>query len=203
MPSASDPRQQNRTRRPAPRPAQPGQRPAQPTQRSGQPTQRAAQQPAARPAQPAGGARFKQQTPAQRTQGQAPQSRSHAHHAHDSHGVAPATRSSYNTHARRGAQKKSSPVPMIIGGVVAVLALVAIVFFVVPAVKGFFGGEDAKVAAGQQVTITIPDGASGDTIASILSENHIVEDPKDYYAAVKKLNADMSLKPGTYSFTTL
>ena len=92
---------------------------------------------------------------------------------------------------------------MIIGGVVAVLALVAIVFFVVPAVKGFFGGGDTKVTAGQQVTVTIPDGASGDTIASILSENHIVENPKDYYAAVKKLNADMSLKPGTYSFTTL
>ena len=92
---------------------------------------------------------------------------------------------------------------MVIGGVVAVLALVAIVFFVVPAVKGFFTGGDANVTAGQQVTITIPDGASGDTIASILSENHIVENPKDYYAAVKKLNADMSLKPGTYSFTTL
>lgn len=92
---------------------------------------------------------------------------------------------------------------MIIGGVVAVLALVAIVFFVVPAVKGFFGGEGAKVVAGQQVTITIPDGASGDSIASILSENHIVENPKDYYAAVKELNADMSLKPGDYSFTTL
>ena len=183
MPSASDPRQQNRTRQPAPRPAQPGQRPAQPTQRSAQPTQRVAQQSAVRPAQPAGGARFKQQAPAQRTQGQARQSRPHTHHAHGSHGVAPATRSSYNSHARRGAQKKSSPVPMIIGGVVAVLALVAIVFFVVPAVKG--------------------DGASGDSIASILSENHIVENPKDYYAAVKKLNADMSLKPGTYSFTTL
>ena len=92
---------------------------------------------------------------------------------------------------------------MMIGGVVAVLALVAIVFFAVPAVKGFFAGEDANVAAGQQVTITIPDGASGDAIASILSENHIVENPKDYYAAVKKLNADMSLKPGKYSFTTL
>ena len=92
---------------------------------------------------------------------------------------------------------------MIIGAVVAVLALVAIVFFVVPAVKGFFTGGDTNVTAGQQVTITIPDGASGDTIASILSESHIVENPKDYYAAVKKLNADMSLKPGTYSFTTL
>ena len=196
MPSASDPRQQSRQGQSVPRPAQPGQRPAQPTRRT-------AQQPAARPAQPAGGSRFKQQAPAQRTQGQAPQSRSHAHHAHGSHGVAPATRSSYNTRARRGAQKKSSPVPMIIGGVVAVLALVAIVFFVVPAVKGFFAGVDAKVTAGQQVTITIPDGASGDSIASILSENHIVENPKVYYAAVKKLNADMSLKPGTYSFTTL
>ena len=69
--------------------------------------------------------------------------------------------------------------------------------------QGLFAGEDAKVTAGQQVTIAIPDGASGDSIASILSENHIVENPKDYYAAVKKLNADMSLKPGTYSFTTL
>lgn len=125
MSSAFDPRQPNRTRQPAPRPCSGWPAPAQPMQRSAQPTQRAAQQPAARPAQPAGGARFKQQVPAQRTQGQAPQSRSHAHHAHGSHGVAPATRSSYNTHARRGAQKKSSPVPLIVGGVAAVLALVA------------------------------------------------------------------------------
>ena len=217
MSSASDPRQSNRQGQPAPRPAQPGQHPVQPTQRAAQPvarpaqsssraaqpSQRSAQQPTARSAQPAGGARFKQQAPTQRVQTQAPQSRSHAHHAHGTHGVAPATRSSYNSHARRGAQKKSFPVPMIIGAVVAVLALVAIAFFVVPAVKGLFAGEDAGVTAGQQVTITIPEGASGDTIASILSENHIVENPKDYYAAVKKLNADMSLKPGTYSLTTL
>ena len=229
MPSAPDPRQPNRTRQPASRPAQRGQRPAQPTQRAAQPAARpvqsssrsaqpvqrtgqqpsarsvqypashAAQQPTARSAQPAGGARFKQQAPTQRTQ--VPQS--HLHHARGSHGVAPATRSSYNTHARRGAQKKGSPVPMIIGVVMAVIALATIAFFVVPAVKGFFAGEDTKVTAGQQVTVTIPDGASGDAIASILSENHIVENPKDYYAAVKKLNADMSLKPGTYSFTTL
>ena len=169
MPSASDPRQPIRTRQPVPRPAQPGQRPAQPTQRAAQPAarpvqsssrlaqpaQRTVRQPTARTAQPAGGTRFKQQAPTQRAQ--APQS--HSHHARGSHGVAPATRSSYNTHARRGAQKKSSPVPMIIGVVVAVLALVAIVFFVVPAVKGFFVGEDSNVTAGQQVTVTIPDGA--------------------------------------------
>ena len=221
MSSASDPRQPSRTRQPASRPvpsgqrpvqltpraAQPVARPAQPSSRPAQPGQRPGQQPASRPAQqsaaraaqPADGARFKQRTSTQRAQ--APQS--HAHHAHGTHGVAQAARSSYNTHARRGAQKKSSPVPMIIGAVVAVVALAVIAFFAVPTVKGLLGGEDANVAAGQQVTVTIPDGASGDTIASILSENHIVENPKDYYAAVKKLNADMSLQPGAYSFTTL
>ncbi len=218
MSSASDPRQPNRTRQPASRPVPSGQRPVQltpraaqpvarPAQPSSRPAQRPGQQPASRPvqqsaaraAQSAGGARFKQQAPTQRAQ--APQS--HAHHAHGTHGVAPAAPSSYNTHARRGAQKKSSPVPMIIGTVVAVVVLAVIAFFAVPAVKGLLGGEDASVTAGQQVTVTIPDGASGDTIASILSENHIVENPKDYYAAVKKLNADMSLQPGKYSFTTL
>lgn len=218
MSSASDPRQPNRTRQPASRPVPSGQRPVQltpraaqpvarPAQPSSRPAQRPGQQPASRPAQqsaaraaqPAGGARFKQQAPTQRAQ--APQS--HARHAHGTHGVAPAARSSHNTHARRGAQKKSSLVPMIIGTVVVVVVLAVVAVFAIPAVKGLLGGEDASVTAGQQVTVTIPDGASGDTIASILSENHIVENPKDYYAAVKKLNADMSLQPGTYSFTTL
>ena len=203
MPSAFDPRQPKRTPQPVPRPAQSTQRAAQqpvarPTQQS---SARVPQHPAARTAQPTGGTRFKQQAPAQRAQ--TPQSHSHSHRVHGTHRVAPATHSSYNSHVRRSAQKKNSPAPMIVGAVFALLALVAIVFFVVPAVKGFITGGDANVAAGQQVTITIPEGASGDTIASILSENHIIENPKDYYAAVKKLNADMSLKPGKYSFTTL
>ena len=203
MPSASDPRQPKRTPQPVPRPAQSTQRAAQqpvalPTQQS---SARVPQHPAARTAQPTGGTRFKQQAPAQRAQ--TPQSHSHSHRVHGTHRVAPATHSSYNSRARRSAQKKNSPAPMIVGAVFALLALVAIVFFVVPAVKGFITGGDANIAAGQQVTITIPEGASGDTIASILSENHVIENPKDYYAAVKKLNADMSLKPGKYSFTTL
>ncbi len=158
MSSAFDPRQPNRTRQSAPRPVPSGQRPMQPTQRAVQPaarsaqpsspvqpTQRPGQQPARRPAQqpsahadqPAGGARFKQQAPTQRAQ--APQS--HAHHARGTHGVAPAARSSYNTHARRGAQKKSSPVPMIIGTVVAVIVLAVIAFFAVPAVEGCLAGR--------------------------------------------------------------
>ncbi len=229
MPSAPDPRQPNRTRQPSSRPAQPGQRPAQPTQRaaqsaarpvqfssrSAQPVQRTGQQPSARSVR----IRFLTRLSSPllvRLSLQAVLALSIRHLLSERR---PPNRIRITLAARMALlrrparattrmlvavpKKKSSPVPMIVGVVVAVIALATIAFFVVPAVKGFFTGEDTKVAAGQQVTVTIPDGASGDTIASILSENHIVENPKDYYAAVKKLNADMSLKPGTYSFTTL
>ena len=168
MPSASDPRQPNRQGQPTPRPVSSGQRPMQPTQRAAQPAarpaqpssraaqsaQRPAQQPAARAARPASGARFKQQAPTQRAQ--APQSHTRTHHAHGTHGVAPATRSSYNTHARRGVQKKSSPVPMIIGGVIAVLALVAIVFFVVPASRASLPARMRKLLLASKLLSRFP-----------------------------------------------
>lgn len=141
--------------------------------------------PAARPAQ--GGPRVRAPQPTARKAG--------------THGVAPARRSTYTQGTRRSPQRKS-PVPVVLGIVGAVVVIAIAVFFVVPAVRGMFGGSSTTVEAGKTVEVTIPDGASGDTIAKALSEAHVIEDPKDYYAAVKKLNADMSLKPGTYSFKT-
>lgn len=96
--------------------------------------------------------------------------------------------------------KKSSPVPVIIGVLIAIAVVAGAAFFVFPRL---FGGGSSAVEAGQQVSVNIPEGASGDAIASILAENHIIEDSGEYYAAVKKLNAEMSLKPGDYQFTTL
>lgn len=96
--------------------------------------------------------------------------------------------------------KKGSPIPVIVGVLIAIAVVAGAAIFIFPRL---FSGSDQTVEAGQQVTITIPDGASGDAIASILSENHIIEDPSEYYAAVKKLNAEMSLKPGDYQFETL
>ena len=90
---------------------------------------------------------------------------------------------------------------VIVAVAIAVLAIAAIALFVFPRV---FGGQGAQSAieAGQPVTLTIPDGSSGDAIATLLSQNHVIEDPSAYYAAVKRLNAETSLKPGDYSFTT-
>lgn len=89
---------------------------------------------------------------------------------------------------------------MIIGVLVAIAVVAGAAIFIFPRL---FGESEQAVEAGQQVAITIPDGASGDAIASILSENHIIEEPSEYFAAVKKLNAEMSLKPGEYQFETL
>lgn len=96
--------------------------------------------------------------------------------------------------------KPKSVVPVVIAVVIAIAVIAGAAFYVFPRL---FGGAASFVEAGQQVTITIPEGSSGDAIASILSENHIIEEPSEYYAAVKKLNAEMSLKPGEYQFETL
>ena len=114
----------------------------------------------------------------------------------------PVRSGSGSPYSRGGARppRKSSPIPVIIGVLIAIGIVAGAAFFVFPRL---FGGPSSTVEAGQQVTLTIPEGSSGDSIASILSENHVIEDPSEYYAAVKKLNAEMSLKPGDYQFTTL
>lgn len=140
----------------------------------------------------------------------APQTRSASHASRGAHSPRPYAPSSYSSATRsRGAarrrpqQQRRSKAPAI-AAIVAVLVVAAIAyFFVVPAVKSIFAPQQEQtVPAGQDVTITIPEGASGDDIASILSKNHIVENPKDYYAAVAKEGAEMSIKPGDYALKT-
>lgn len=108
-------------------------------------------------------------------------------------------------YVRPSAQKKTSPVPVIIAVVVAIAVVAGFLVFALPAITGMFvgGQETEQVEAGVEVQVSIPEGSSGDQIASILSEAGVIPDPQDYYAAVKAQNADMQLKPGDYLFTTL
>ena len=101
-------------------------------------------------------------------------------------------------------EAKRSRVPLIIAIVAVAAVLVVAGVFVVPKVyQLFFAKEEEETfEAGVKVTVVIPEDASGDTIASVLSEAHVIEDPSDYYAAVTQLGAENSLKPGTYEFIT-
>ena len=108
-------------------------------------------------------------------------------------------------YTRKSAQQqaKQPVLPLIIAIIVVLAVFAGIVFVGVPAIQGLFQGEqEPAVEAGIEVQINIPEGASGDQIASILSQNHIIEDPQDYYAAVRELQADTQLKPGDYILTT-
>lgn len=141
---------------------------------------------------------------------QVPQARCASHASRGVHSPRPYAPSPYSsaTHSRSAArrrpqQQRRSKTPLI-AAIVSLLAIAVIAyFFVVPAVKSMFAPQQGQtVAAGLDVSITIPEGASGDDIASILSKNHVIENPKDYYAAVAKEGAEMSLKPGDYALKT-
>lgn len=113
------------------------------------------------------------------------------------HGAAPARP------VRRSAPARTHSPLLGVGIVVAVVAIVAaLAFFVLPAVTESLFPSAPSVAAGQEVRVTIPEGASGDAIASELAGAHVIENPKDYYAAVERLDAAQSIKPGEYLFVT-
>ena len=154
-------------------------------------------------AYPSHGAPSPAQAPAPHAAGSRFAQGSHQSYAHQgSQGPTYMPQRSQGTYARGGARppKKGSSVPVVIGVLIAIAVVAGAALFLFPRI---FGGDSANIEAGQQVSITIPEGSSGDAIATILVENHIIADSGEYYAAVKKLNAEMSLKPGDYQFETL
>lgn len=154
-------------------------------------------------AYPSHGAPSPAQAPAPHAAGSRFAQGSHQSYAHQgSQGPTYMPQRSQGAYARGGARppKKGSSVPVVIGVLIAIAVVAGAALFLFPRI---FGGDSANIEAGQQVSITIPEGSSGDAIATILVENHIVADSGEYYAAVKKLNAEMSLKPGDYQFETL
>lgn len=154
-------------------------------------------------AYPSHGAPSPAQAPAPHAAGSRFAQGSHQSYAHQgSKGPTYMPQRSQGAYARGGARppKKGSSVPVVIGVLIAIAVVAGAALFLFPRI---FGGDSANIEAGQQVSITIPEGSSGDAIATILVENHIIADSGEYYAAVKKLNAEMSLKPGDYQFETL
>ena len=135
--------------------------------------------------------------PQPRRSAQRPQSARPVSHSSRRGVAAQSSRSPYSS-----AHHGPSPVA-VVAVVVAVIAAVAgVLLFVVPAVSNLISPSSSSVPAGQEVQVTIPEGASGDVIASRLAEAHVIDDPKRYYAAVEKLDAAMSLKPGDYILYT-
>ena len=129
--------------------------------------------------------------------------------AHRTGGKVPAGRAAQpaRAHARadraRGPRRSHGVRGIVLVLIVLAAAAALVVFVAVPALTGPGGPfEIDTVEDGQPVEVSIPDGSSGDDIARILSENHVVDNPRDYYAAVEAANAASQIQPGDYAFTT-
>ncbi|MDO4404154.1 MAG: endolytic transglycosylase MltG [Atopobiaceae bacterium] len=122
--------------------------------------------------------------------------------------TARATERAAKAHKRRaqGAApaKKSSGVPVVaILALVLVFAVVGIGFLVVPRLfQHKTEAASSEYPTGEEVIVTIPDGAGGIQIASILLENHVISSESAFYQEVQKQNADATMKSGTYQFIT-
>lgn len=91
-------------------------------------------------------------------------------------------------------QPKRSKVPFIIAGIVA---LVLIVFATSCVMRGC---SSPTVAAGTEVTVTVPQGAATRTIGQLLQENGLIGNSSDFTSRVDALGVGNSLMPGTYVF---
>ncbi|MBM6775324.1 endolytic transglycosylase MltG [Olsenella profusa] len=92
----------------------------------------------------------------------------------------------------------------IVAGVVAAVAVVALLAFVV--VPSFLAPSDdsaqaPQVAAGTQVTVTIPDGSGATQVAQILYDNGVISDQGEFLGQARRTEAESQMKSGTYLFT--
>lgn len=87
--------------------------------------------------------------------------------------------------------------------VIAVMAVVGVGFFVVPRLfQRNAPQRQSDYPSGEDVIVTIPDGAGGTQIAQLLIEAHVISDETAFYQEIQKQGADASMKSGTYQFIT-
>ena len=89
---------------------------------------------------------------------------------------------------------KKSKAPIIVPLVVILVLALGIGFFVMHSCSS------TEVAEGQEITVTVPEGATTKDIAATLQDNKVIGNSGDFVNRVNALGVANSLKPGTYVF---
>lgn len=118
--------------------------------------------------------------------------------------TAAATRRAGAHHVQRaGRSGGRSRAPFFVLGLVAVAIVLAVVLVVVPAITGGNGGDGPQdVAPGTTVSVTVPEGSGAAAVADALYEAGVIADKSEFLAQVRRMNAEQSIKSGSYSFRT-
>ncbi|MGI6220325.1 MAG: endolytic transglycosylase MltG [Coriobacteriales bacterium] len=104
--------------------------------------------------------------------------------------------SQYDTSAIQPKKSKAG-IPIVI------IAIVIVAFLAWWFIHPHFQNEKSDVVAGQQVEVTIPEGASTAAMAEQLYEADVIASERDFKNAAKAKGVDADLKPGTYQLVTL
>lgn len=104
--------------------------------------------------------------------------------------------SQYDTSAIRPKKSKAG-IPIVI------IAILIVAFLAWWFIHPHFENQKSDVTAGQQVEVTIPEGATTAAIADQLFEADVIADVKDFKKAAKAKGVDSALKPRTYQLVTL
>ena len=105
---------------------------------------------------------------------------------------------------RRRANSGRKNLLVTVGAVVLVaIAVVLAVIFVLPKLTSNNSGSDRDaVVAGQQVEIVVPEGSGAAAIAQILYEAGVVDSAESFLTAMRRQEAEQSLKSGSYTLYT-
>lgn len=99
----------------------------------------------------------------------------------------------------RRAPEPPSRLPLIIGAIVAVLALAGAAVF---AMRACSPAPEPEPIEMRDVTFIIPEGSGAFDVATILVENQIITDSDAFIKALTKQGADSQIKAGAYSMHT-
>ena len=106
----------------------------------------------------------------------------------------------------RGKRRKSGGVLSTLFAFVLVAgAIAAVWFFVLPKILPEAGTTDdtrSEIEKGVAVEVVIPDGAGAAAIAQTLYEAGVIDSTSDFLKAMKRQDAEQSLKSGSYIFVT-
>ena len=120
------------------------------------------------------------------------------------------SRSAQVTHKAKNKQvkhrdKRAAKRSRIMATLIALLMVSALGLFVwkvaIPELSRV-NSDTQEITAGQEVTVTIPDGAGAQEVAKILFDNKIIANKSEFLSQVKRQEAEQKIKSGIYVIIT-
>ncbi len=111
----------------------------------------------------------------------------------------------FRTYDTSHIRPRKSKVPMVVGGVIAIVAALAIVFGVVSAFRGCTSSDasvdGSTVVVESSISATVPSGSSASEVASILKNAGVIPDVDAFLSRAKTLGLDSQFQAGSYTFS--